>query len=133
MAKIKIALKDSWVTWETVGFGITGFFCFCREYSAPVGVVWTACSGCDARPRTRVEVIDSHVIQWARRQGVRSRINEAIFAEYGADVIMTHEGTAKGGLAFLKHWRYQRDGVSGTWALSKRRWQQRRRELKRRR
>lgn len=124
-----VEIKRCWVQWPMVGFGVTQFTCFSPVFVGPVGVAWTIVQGRGNAGKLLAESLGSYVVPWARRQGIRSLINEQMFKSYGIDVITTQNGSDEGGLAFMKHWRYRLDAATGVWSLTRRTWQRRSREL----
>jgi hypothetical protein len=92
----KPEMLGAWVTWARIGLGQTIYALYVPNYYFPVGVVWGVGDGNGC-----FRVGGSFVQPWARRHGVRTRINQTIFEHW--DVIHTASGTAKeGGLQFLK-------------------------------
>lgn len=99
--KCDLELKGAWVTWARIGFGQTIYALYVPSYFAPVGLVWG-----EGRT-TRFDVYGSFVIPWARRNGVRTRINEEIFKDY--KVISTEGASKEGGRQFMKASGYKRN------------------------
>jgi len=83
-----------------IPFGGTMYFCFVSAYCYPVGFVWGVGDN-----RRVFEVAGSYTEPWARRQGVRTRLNEAILKDYV--VIRTNFGSDEGGAAFMRKQGYQ--------------------------
>lgn len=110
-----VSHNGAWCTSTTIGFGITLYAYFVREAATPAGFVWGIGHAAGQGRKSRFEVLGSFVCEWARRQGVRTAINKAIGEHY--DVITTQNGSADGGLAFLRASGYVLDPVSGVWAL----------------
>lgn len=81
-------------------FGQSMYICYVPAYFAPVGFVWGI-----GDSRRVFEVAGSYTEPWARRHGVRTRINEAIFRDYL--VIRTNYGSPEGGGAFMKAQGYK--------------------------
>lgn len=79
-----------------IPFGFTMYLCWADAYCAPVGFVWGIA---EEHTHGVFEVLGSYVEPWCRRQGVRTRINEAIFKDY--PTIATAAGT-EDGEAFMK-------------------------------
>jgi hypothetical protein len=107
-------LATCWVTWVSVGFGIDIWCLFDKGRPAPVGLVWGIAHG---GKKQSFHVYGSYVHEWARRQGVRTRINQAIFEHY--DVIVTGGGSKDGGEAFLKAAGYKSHPATGQWFLER--------------
>lgn len=122
--KIDVQIDSCWVSRNQIGFGVTQFSCFSPVAPQPVGVVWAMCSGPGDAGKSHCEVCESYVLSWARRQGVRSLINEKIFTDYGSDVILTILGSVDGGKAFMLNAGYRLDQSTGLWVLTKRKWKQ---------
>jgi len=93
-------LAHAWITWVTIGFAQTMYVLYVPNAQSPVGLVWGWARG------DRFEVAGSFVPVWARRFGVRSRINEQIFLHF--KVISTRDGSKEGGARFLKAAGYKR-------------------------
>lgn len=127
---MKFDARKYWVTWCMLRNGITQIYCMPEEWVIPVGFVWGLHIGGGNTGKLRFDVYDSYVPEKFRRQGIRSRINRAIFEELECEVITTHDGSDAGGLAFLKHWHYHLDPSSGIWCLTRRTWAKRSRELR---
>jgi hypothetical protein len=121
--KRKIEDPDQvWVTWVTLGYGVTGFFAFTKEHFAPVASVYALVSGKNQDGKAYAEIIDSFVHPAFRRQGLRSRINRSLFENWEVDVICSHSST-KSGRAFMEATGYTKDD-HGRWSLSKKTWQE---------
>jgi hypothetical protein len=114
-AKQEIDLHRCWVDRSTIGFGFTLYTLFARQVLCPAGFVWGNFTARDGKG-TAFEVSGSYVPEWARRCGVRTRINEEIFKS--ADVIVTPAGT-EDGKKFMRAAGYRRDPVSGFWRVPK--------------
>jgi hypothetical protein len=110
---MRIDLSNSWTDCTVVGFGITQYTLFCRAYPMPLGFVWGFAFG---GKRPTFQVLDSYVVPWARRQGVRSKINEAIFQK--AESIVTG-GRSKSGIMFMANTDYTFDPRLTQWSLTK--------------
>src|SRR5207237_874484 len=80
--KWKPDIKGAWVTWAAIGFGQMIYVLYVPNHTSPIGFVWG--HGDETRC---FEVYGSFVEPWARRNGVRTRINQTIFEH--ADVIVT--------------------------------------------
>lgn len=87
--------EKSFVRCVDIPMGMAMYILYVEAYCAPVGFVW----GVREHGNGVFEVLGSYVEPWARRQGLRSKINEAIHAEF--PVIMT-AGATDEGAAFMK-------------------------------
>lgn len=112
MATFEINIKWCWVDVIEFGFGWTMFICFAREFHSPVGFVWGVISTTQD-DRNTFDVSGSYVIPSARRNGVRTFINQEILKR--ASVITTNYGSKEGGEVFLRAFGYQYDEETGTW------------------
>jgi len=99
--KWKPKMDGAWVSYVAIGFGQMMWFCYVPNCIAPIGFVWGWATG------KGFHVAGSFVQPWARRNGVRSRINDAIFQHYR--VISTSSGSKEGGKQFLKAKKYKRN------------------------
>src|SRR5580692_1718681 len=97
-------IRESEVRRVDLPHGGTMYVCFADCYQYPVGFVWGADSG-----RSVFEVAGSWTEPWCRRQGVRTRINAAIFKDF--PTIRTNWGSESGGAAFMKDqgYRFQKE------------------------
>lgn len=112
--QFKVRLNSAYIQIAELGFGIWCYVLFDRGFVAPLGMVWGLPTA-----EKRFDVYHSYVIPWARRQGVRKRINEEIFKTY--NIIATGHGTKEGGAAFLRSQGYKYNKTLKNWYLRKRR------------
>ena len=112
MSTFEINTKRCWVDVIEFGFGWTMFICFAREFHSPVGFVWGVLTTTQD-DRTTFDVCGSYVIPAARRNGVRTFINQEILKR--ASVITTNFGSDEGGERFLRAFGYEYDKPTGTW------------------
>lgn len=99
--KWKPEMSGAWVSWAKMGFGQIIYVLYVPNHLFPVGFVWGVG---DANRCFRSG--GSFVQPWARRNGVRTRLNETIHEHW--DVIHTTGGAKEGGgLAFLKATGYK--------------------------
>ena len=87
-------MKGAWVTWAQIGIGQLIYALYVPNHTAPIGFVWGHSQG------EQFCTSGSFVQPWARRFGVRSRINNEIFTHFA--VITTVSGSKEGGKQFLK-------------------------------
>lgn len=118
--QLKLQLDLCWIDQVKIGFGQVMYVCYARESIAPVGMVWGF--GCtDRNDRSRFDVLGSFVVPFARRQGVRTLINNHIINEDGYHVITSTGGTKEeGGEAFMRAYGYEHDEQRLTWTYVKR-------------
>ena len=83
--------------------------------AAPVGVVYYRVNDTDKR----IEVLRANVIGWARRKGIRSRINDWLLDAYKGYYLYSQTGTDDG-TAFMKAYGYKKL-KSGAWVYRRRR------------
>jgi hypothetical protein len=107
----KIILGPIEVRKSLVGRGITQYTAFCELVPMPLGFVWGVEFGGD---RPFMHIWDSYVLEWARRLGVRTAINETILKDN--EVIITGGRTAEG-IAFMKARGYTFDQRLDQWSL----------------
>jgi hypothetical protein len=111
--KWKPEMTGAWVTWARIGFGQFIFALYVPNYGWPIGFVWGMGHG--EGKDSRFDVAGSFVQPWARRCGVRTRLNEEIFKLFA--VIASNHGSKSGGLAFMKASGYKRDRSANMWVL----------------
>jgi hypothetical protein len=109
-------MERAWVTWAQIDRGLGMYICYVENHTSPVGFVWGRLAGQGAK--STFETCGSYVPTWARRFGVRSRINETIF-QHAATTIITRHGSTEGGMAFLKARGYKWDSNTNYWFLKK--------------
>ena len=112
MIKYQVRLDTAWIQVVEIGLGGWCYVLFDRGHASPLGLVW----GLPTAPG-RFDVYHSYVMPWARRQGVRKRINEEIFKTF--NVIATGKGTKDGGAAFMKAQGYKYNKELKNWYLLK--------------
>ena len=95
-----------------IPFGGQMYFCFVSAYAFPVGFVWGV-----GDSRRVFEVAGSYTEPWARRQGVRTRINEAIMRDYL--VVRTNYGSDEGGAQFMRKQGYKFSRILRCWYLTR--------------
>lgn len=118
-------VKTGWVSHVTIGFGVDLYTLFIRSSASPVGFVW-GFTNRNPDGVIRFETMGSSTVEWAKRRGVRTRINDALFEEFGVDVIAS-PGSSESGAAFMRDYGYTYDKPRSTWTITKR---QRKRALK---
>jgi hypothetical protein len=111
------AMSTAWVDCQQLGFGLTLYTLFVKNCIGPLGFVWGIGFGPGNTGKSRFEGMGSYVIPWARRHGVRSKIQAQILDHF--DVVTTHSGSKAGGLAFMKSAGYQIDRRSGVWSVAR--------------
>lgn len=111
MVKWKPQVEKAWVPWTEIGFGQVIFACFVPNHIAPIGLVW----GWREGPSAFV-VAGSYVEPWARRFGVRTRINVEILKQ--TKIIRTVTGSKTGGTAFMQARGYVHAAALGLWYLN---------------
>lgn len=113
-----VDIEHCHVTWAKIGNGIWIFACFSPIVHYPIALVTATIAGKGTAGKMRAEILSSDVSDWARRQGVRTLINKAIFDKWDVDVIMTQNGTTDGA-AFMEATGYRLDKKIGVWYLTK--------------
>lgn len=103
--------------YETVTLSAGEWMVVCRQEGVAVllGMVWGTCTT-SGTGKQYYFVHGSYIPEWARRQGVRTAINDFIFG-CGIDYIKTPGATADGA-AFMTAAGYQRD-VYGDYYLQR--------------
>ncbi len=119
---MKLKLETAWVDRASFGFGWTLYALFVREFEAPIGMVWGMRTGRglpngqQTKDGSNFAVYHSFVLPWARRQGVRRKINTAILEDN--DTITTLCGATAASRAFLRK-DYQFNRELGVWVKTK--------------
>lgn len=106
---MKFDMSKAWVTWTTIGFGVRIYALFGPQFDAPLGFVWGRAGKGN---KNSFSVLGSFVQPWARRQGVRSRINEEIFKQ--VEVIRSAHGSPDGA-AFMRANGYKFSPEADLW------------------
>jgi hypothetical protein len=114
-AKWKPEIENAFVTWAPIDRGQLIYVLYVPNHMSPLGFVWGRIRG-EGREST-FETNGSFVQIWARRFGVRTRINLAIFDH--VSTITTAHGNKEGGLAFIKSQGYKWDSNANCWYLKK--------------
>lgn len=101
-----LQFEKCWVHKTVIGFGCRLWSYFSPISEAPVGTVWFTATWDKATKRSRAEILDIYVPQWARRCGIATRLVEALREEY--DVLLTTIGT-RSGAPFMRAtgWRHR--------------------------
>lgn len=107
------SIKDSWVTWTRIGHGVVIYALIASDFPCPIGLVWGIPQG---GRKKLFQVYHSYTLPNARRQGVRTKINEAILQTF--DAIVTGDGSKDGGSAFMAKSGYKRIDAIGEWYLA---------------
>jgi len=110
----KPEIEKAWVTWVSIGFGQMLYACYVPNNPFPIGFAWGSAANHDGK-YSSFHVAGSFVPTWARRRGVRTRINQAIFEHHY--LITTVSGSKDGGLKFLKAAGYRYSKQTGLWYL----------------
>jgi hypothetical protein len=113
--KWKPDLEHAFVTWAPIDRGQLMYVLYVPNHMSPCGFVWGRISG-EGRTST-FETYGSFVQAWARRHGVRTRINQTVFEH--VSTIITKHGNKDGGLKFLKARGYRWDDNAQFWYLKK--------------
>lgn len=103
MSKWKPELNGAWVTWAAIGFGQRIYALYVPNHAYPIGLVWGVPEG------KCFQVAGSFVEPWARRCGVRSRLNETIFTHF--ETLYTGSGSKEGGRQFMRAKKYRRSAA----------------------
>lgn len=88
-----------------------------ERHPCPVGTVYFRLLERD----TRIDILDSFVVYWARRQGVRQAINNWLITAYPGYHLYSAGGT-KEGAAFMRAYGY-RELKNGAWVFRHRKGQ----------
>ena len=111
--------EDPYVTWTELHGGITYVYAVARNWHCPLSHVWGLVTGGE---KERFETLHSYTLPFARRQGLRTLINDVIFDKLKVDVITSGDGTGEGGLGFMNSYGYQLHDPTGTWYVTKKMW-----------
>ncbi len=114
---MSVDLKNCRVEWHNVGFGAMLYILFIRAVPTPVGFVWGLAMAAGNARKTRFEVFGSYVVPFARRSGVRTKLNAQLLEHW--QVITTQNGSKEGGLRFMRAQGYRLDKRSGVWSLTR--------------
>ena len=96
--------------------GITYLYVVAENWHCPLAHVWGIIT---AGEKERFEMLHSYTMPFARRQGLRSLINDWIFEELSIDVIISGDGTGEGGMGFMKKYGYELHEPTGNWFITK--------------
>lgn len=115
MAKNKISLDigKGHVTWTSIPYGLYLYMYHHPNEPQPLGVVIVRVHNTSVTGKsvnTYAEVLISHVISWARRLGIRTRINEEIMKAWPTIV---SSGATKDGKKFMEASGYKEDQLLG--------------------
>jgi hypothetical protein len=108
------------ITWSRLERGLRIMLAFDPDISGPIA--WVFFYWCGAEDKSYVEILDSYVKTSYRRQGVRTRINQAFFECWKAEAIVTGYGTKGYGEPFMKASGYVQDEL-GRWMLTREAWE----------
>jgi hypothetical protein len=110
-SKLKFDMSKAWITWSIVGFGIVVYVLFEPQVATPLGFVWGV-RYTGRGKRAHFDVWGSFVPVFARRQGVRRRINEEILKIN--DTVRT-SGATPDGQKFMRESGYSYDSKIDIW------------------
>lgn len=117
----RIDIEKCWVQWMPIGYGMTLYVCWSPDYTSPVGFLWgftATLTGLDGQEeRMKFDVVGSYVIPAARRQGVRTHLNNVILQTH--DIITTDNGSPEGGRAFMEAYGYRFKPEESSWVFVK--------------
>lgn len=123
--RVMINLADCVITTGVTDIGLRFIALWSRAVSAALGIVYGV-EVTDPRSKCRTFIVHGSFVHPSyRRCGIRSMINDAIFAHLGVELIRSDGGTAEGGDAFMTRTGYKRDAQGG-WYVTREVWQQRR-------
>ena len=107
-------LKFNWLT-ETSIPGTWALLAIVPYMPVPIGIVWVRWNALK-----QLEILDSHVNDQFRRQGVRTKMNTHLFETFSSlYVIVTGRGS-KEGAAWMKATGYRE--MPNGWSVTRRRW-----------
>jgi hypothetical protein len=121
--KVDMRVEDAVVRRMQIGHGVWYLSLWVPVTPYPVGHLWFA-NFLNTYDEVVVEVYQSFVSPFARRQGVRTRLNDELFTTFKAAVLMTGDGS-KDGIAFMRATGYKLDEATGYWRLLRAEWQSR--------
>lgn len=111
----KFKPEDPKVLFTELENGVFQVYATTKNWHCPLAFVWGLHTGGDAN---RFDVLHSYTFPFARRCGLRTLINDKIFIMFDVDVIMSGDGTDKGGLAFMKNYGYELHKPTGHWFVT---------------
>lgn len=106
----------TWVTWRDLEHGIVQFECYIKSDPSPAGFVWGIACGIVGKKKPVFQVFHSFVHPWARRKGVRSKIQTQLEKNYSA--VFTYTGT-KDGSAWMRASGFKKLRPWGLWIKDK--------------
>ncbi len=115
----KINVENLDITWGLIERGLRVMVAFDPDIVSPIAVVWFNWCGGD---KPYIEIVNSRVNESYRRQGIRSRMNDAFFERWNASGIVTAMGTKDCGEPFMKASGYVQDEL-GRWMLTRAVWE----------
>lgn len=111
------------VTWtQDYVRGIAVLFCFGENFSGPLGLIWGIHIAGNQKGRSTFLVYHSYVLDIARRHGVRSRLNQALFEDWDISQVFSPAATDEGA-AYMRAAGYTEDSVTGMWVLTRETWE----------
>ncbi|QOJ04342.1 MAG: hypothetical protein HRU71_12965 [Planctomycetia bacterium] len=123
--RMMLNLADCVITTGVTDIGLRFIALWSTAHRAALGVVYGV-EATDRRNRCRTFIVHGSFVHPSyRRCGIRSMINDAIFANLGVELIRSDSGTAEGGADFMTRTGYKRDAQGG-WYITREVWQQRR-------
>jgi len=109
------ALKPRVKSVELPG-GVIYVYALAENWQCPVAQVWGSIT---AGEKMRFETLHSYTLPFVRRQGLRTLLNDWIFAELRIDVIITGNGSEGGGTEFMASYGYKLHRPTGNWYVTK--------------
>lgn len=113
--KKKIKYKWGWVVNRPLEHGVKQYECYIKDDPSPAGFVWGIACGI-GKGKPVFQVFHSFVHPWARRKGVRSKIQKVLEEHFTA--VFTYTGT-KDGSAWMKASGYKKLRPWGLWIKDK--------------
>lgn len=93
-------IGETYVEHHFVGNGVTEYLLFSKNWVVPLGVVWAI------RYDQTVHIFHSYVLPFARRKGIRKKINDYI-ETHCSRIVSGRTASSQEGIAFMKKQGYR--------------------------
>lgn len=107
---MKLNRQDLYMELCELSGGLAQYTAWSKKHNNPVGFVWLRFV--KGKPRPVAEIIECYVPKWARRQGVMYYLTHWLEKKY---TLLTGQGSAEGGRAFLTARGFRRIKGLGWW------------------
>lgn len=117
--KVTLDRARLWVDRTALAWGLWQFTCHAYESAYPVGFAWANLWGAGQAKVTSADIRWIETLPRFRHNGVASAILVGIF-DFPVDLCRTTNGSADGGLPWLKAMGFVLDQEAGVWRLANR-------------